>query len=381
MNTEIEFLKNLETDLEDAASRELIRVQRATLQGSIRRNTGRTWKKVVVAAAAFLVVAGGIGFIAGGGNLLPSLTSSADGSGEAAPADGPQRAVGRAEDVGDGEEAAVRAPDPATGPADLGYGDAPEEALGEVPAVDEQADSDAFDAGGRPTEASGQLRDLSKIVRDGRIGIVVADGRFGEAVGDLTVIAERSGGFVLSSSTDNERSGTFVLRIPERSFDRARAEIRNLGTRVRFEEVRGEDVTAEFIDFQARLRILQTRKTLLNSLLVDADTTEEILRLSGQVEDVQLRIEQMQGQLRFLKDQVAESTLRVTIQERNAPAVVNQTDVDNPDLGSSFDLGVQGFLRIVGAVIIGLGYLIPITAIAALVWMAVWFVRRRRATA
>jgi hypothetical protein len=373
MNTEIEFLKNLETDLEDAASRELIRVQRATLQGSIRRNTSRTWKKVVVAAAAFLVVAGGIGFIAGG-DLLPRLALRDSNN--------KFQQVGSAVNGSDGEAAPGNAPEPASGPADLGYDDAPEEALGELPAVDDQADFDASEnAAGRPTEAAGQLRDLSKIVRDGRIGIVVADGRFGDAVGDLTVIAERSGGFVLSSSTDNERSGTFVLRIPERSFDRARDAIRNLGVRVRFEDVRGEDVTAEFIDFKARLRILQTRKALLNSLLVDADTTDEILRLSGQVEDVHLRIEQMQGQLRFLNDQVAESTLRVTIQEQGAPAVVSQTDVDNPDLGSSFDLGVQGFLRIVGAVIIGLGYVIPITAIAAAVWMAVWFVRRRRATA
>ena len=371
MNTEIEFLKNLETDLEDAASRELIRVQRATLQGSIRRNTGRTWKKVFVAAAAFLVVAGGIGFIAGG-DLLPRLALRDDSN--------KFQQVGEAVNSGS-DGSGARAPEPATGPADLGYGDA-QEALGEGPAVDEQADSDAFDdAGGRPTQASGRLRDLSKIVRDGRIGIVVRDDEFSDAVGDLTVIAERSGGFVLSSSTNNEQSGTFVLRIPERSFDRARNEIRNLGVRVRFEEVRGDDVTAEYIDFQARLRILQTRKALLNSLLVDADTTDEILRLSGQVEDVHLRIEQMQGQLRFLNDQVSESTLRVTIQEQGAPAVVSQTDVDNPDLGSSFDLGVQGFLRIVGAVIIGLGYLIPITAIAVAVWMAVWFIRRRNATA
>ena len=207
------------------------------------------------------------------------------------------------------------------------------------------------------------------------------DDGFGGAVDQLTLIAERSGGFVLSSTTSNDRSGTFVLRIPEQRFDRARAAIRDLGTRVRFEEVRGDDVTAEFIDYQARLRILQTRKALLSDLLLDADTTEEILRLSGQIEDVQLRIEQLQGQLRFLNDQVAESTLRVSIQEQSAPAAAVQPAVDNPDLGSSFDLAVQGFLRIVGAVIVGLGYLIPITAIAAIAWMAVWFVRRRRATA
>jgi hypothetical protein len=231
------------------------------------------------------------------------------------------------------------------------------------------------DAAGR------QQQDLSKIVRDGRIGIVVPDGGFGDAVGDLTFIAEQHGGFILSSSTENDRSGTFVLRIPAGRFDRALGDVRGLATRVRFQEIRGDDVTAEFIDSQARLRILQARRALLFDLFQQADTTEEILRMSGQLDDVQLRIEQIQGQLRFINDQVSESTLRVAIQERNAPKKAIETDVDNPDLGSSVDLAVQGFLRIVGAVIVGLGYLIPLTVLGALVWGAVWFFRRRRATA
>ena len=351
MNTDIDFLKNLENDLEDVASRERIRLQRVSLQGSIRRNTGRTWMKVSVAAAAFLVVAGSIGFLAGG-----NVSDKFQEVGGAVASDG---------DSG-GSAPEPRAPAPA-----------------EEPSVDdgEQAfapgnvDDDTSRGGGGPQQ------DLSRIVRDGRIGIVVADDGFGGAVDQLTLIAERSGGFVLSSTTNNDRSGTFVLRIPEQRFDQARTAIRNLGTRVRFEEVRGDDVTAEFIDYQARLRILQTRKALLSDLLLDADTTDEILRLSGQIEDVHLQIEQLQGQLRFLNDQVAESTLRVSIQEQSAPAAAVQPTVDNPDLSSSFDLAVQGFLRIVGAVIVGLGYLIPITAIAAIVWMTVWFFRRRRATA
>ena len=92
------------------------------------------------------------------------------------------------------------------------------------------------------------------------------------------------------------------------------------------------------------------------------------------------RIEQLQGQLRFLNDQVAESTLRVSIQERNAPRARTETEVDNPDLGSSFDLAVQGFLRIVGAVIVGLGYLIPLTILAGIVWLGAMLARRRRTT-
>jgi hypothetical protein len=354
MKTEIEFLRQLETDMADAASREMARRERATLQGAIRRNTGRVWVKVAGIAAAFLVVAGAIGFVAGSGNDMFTALQGSPG------ADGSE-----AQGVAPGDEA-IASPTSAPG-SDYSAGGDSEERLGDGSAtgVDRQR----------------RQQDLSKIVRDGRIGIVVQDGGFGDATGEITFIAERHGGFVLSSSTNNERSGTFVLRIPAKRFDRAIADIRELAARVRFQQIRGDDVTAEFIDFQARLRILQARRALLFGLLQDADTTDEILRLSGQLDDVQLRIEQIQGQLRFLNDQVAESTLRVSIQERNAPAVTPETEVDNPDLGSSIDLAVQGFLRIVGAVIVGIGYLIPTTAIAGLVWMAAWYVRRRRATA
>jgi len=243
------------------------------------------------------------------------------------------------------------------------------------------APGDEAEDAGAPTlgQPQRQQQDLSKIIRDGRIGVVVADGKFDEAVGDLTFIAEENGGFILSSSTELERTGTFVLRIPAGRFDRAIGQIRDLG-QVRFQRIQGDDVTAEFIDSRARLRILLTRKALLFDLFQQADTTDEILRLAGQLDDVQLRIERLQGQLRFLNDQVAESTLRVSIQERNAPRARTETEVDNPDLGSSFDLGVQGFLRIVGAVIVGLGYLIPLTVLGALVAMVVWFVRRRCGT-
>ena len=94
MNTEFEILKSLEGDLDDVASRERIRLQRTTLQGSIRRNTGRSWMKVAGVAAAFLVVAGSIGFVASGGlgvseeskfNQVGGAVASDGDSGGAAP--------------------------------------------------------------------------------------------------------------------------------------------------------------------------------------------------------------------------------------------------------------------------------------------------------
>ena len=362
MNTDIEYLKQLEQDLKDVAKRESEQIAGASLKDSIKRNTGRGWAKVAGVAAAFLIVAGAIGFVATGG--AESASDKFQQVGDAVASNGHGEG-GKAPEPQGG----APAPSPATGPADLGYGS---------DASTERPDSAAGVGGG----VQSQQQDLSKIVRDGRIGIVVPEDGFGDAVGELTFIAEQNRGFILSSDTTNDRTGTFVLRIPARRFDRAIAQIRGLADRVRFQEIEGDDVTAEYIDFQARLRILKTRRALLFELSQQADTTEEILAMTSRLEDVQLRIEQIQGQLRFLNDQVSESTLRVTIQERNAPALRTETnEVDNPSLGGAFDLGVQGFLRIVGAVIVGLGYLIPLTALGVLAWLAIWFVLRRRATA
>ncbi|MBA3737428.1 MAG: DUF4349 domain-containing protein [Actinobacteria bacterium] len=364
MNTNIKYLQQLETDLKDAAAREAAGSTGAATPA--RRRTGQMWMKVAGVAAAFIVVAGAIGFVAGsGGNEASPALSDGGASGDGVADPQKVRDAPPSSDGGSGTAPQPNAsPAPASGESLTGYSGS----------VDDAArDSDHFLGGGQ--------QDLSKIVRDGRIGIVVPDDGFGEAVGDLTFIAEQHGGFILSSETHNDRSGTFVLRIPARRFDRALADVRGLAFRVRFQQIRGDDVTAEFIDSQARLRILQARRALLFDLFQQADTTDEILRMSGQLDDVQLRIEQFQGRLRFLTDQVSESTLRVSMQERNAPKkVVTETEVDNPDLGSSLDLAVQGFLRIVGAVIVGLGYLIPLTVLGALVWMAVWLIRRRRAT-
>jgi hypothetical protein len=373
MNTEIEYLKQLEIDLKDAAARETTRMERATLNGAIRKYTGPGWTRVVGVAAAFLVVAGAIGFVFGGAGSSNS-PATFDQAGEAVAGDGGQasrRAVGDATSGDPGFQPGVE-PNAVPSPAP------PLKAL--------PGSSFGFESSGnlgdstvRQTSLGRQQQDLSKIIRDGRIGIVVPDKKFGDAVGDLTFIAEKYGGFVISSSTNNDRSGTFVLRIPAKRFDRALGAIRDLATHVRFQEVRGDDVTAEFIDQQARLRILLARKALLFDLFQKATTTEEILRMSNQLDDVQLRIEQIQGQIKFINDQVAESTLRVSIQEQNAPKAATQTDVDNPDLGSSVDLAVQGFLRIVGAVIVGLGYLIPLTLLGVIVWFVVWTIRRSRA--
>ena len=102
------------------------------------------------------------------------------------------------------------------------------------------------------------------------------------------------------------------------------------------------------MNLQAQLSIAQGTKARLVSLQANATGVGEILSLGSQIDRVELGIEQLQGQIKYINDQVAESTIKVEIREKDAPATQNGTDVSRPSLGSAWNRSLQGFLRVLG---------------------------------
>lgn len=375
MNTDIRYLQQLETDFEHVAAQER---RRAASKTSGRGGRGsrpprrparsdRRWPSIAAAVVTLLIVAGSIGFLSqanmtssdsGGSAAMPS-TAEAPLNGPAtwqARNPNPSAAPARSQALTDGSTDADFAAEGAPGAADAGDTKAP-------PGI------------GTTPQTQG---DLSKIIRDGRIEVIVPTGEFAKNVTAVTRIAGTNGGFVLTSSTQNGQAGQFTLRIPAKRFDRAMDQLRALGT-VKADAVTGDDVTAEFVDLQARLGILTDRRDLLRDLQSKATSSSEILRFATLIDQVQLEIENIQGQLKFIHDQVAEGTIKVSLRELGAPEAEEQqpTDVNKPSLGNAFNLALQGFLRVLGAVVVGLGYLIPIGVIALIAWFVVRLVRRR----
>ena len=331
METNIKYLELIEQDLMQVAVLEKARtVARAPSRRRVR------WRSWLVAAAAVLVVAFAIGALAqlGSGNLRMTAAFSTVGSAVEGvpgailtPSGNPHRSAGRSAD--------------------------------------------------QPKAA-----DLSKIVRDGTIALSVPDGSFGTKLARVVAIAHANGGFVLSSQTAGSTTGTLTIRVPAAHFDDAIGQVGGLGT-VESSSVTGKDVTNEFVDYQAHLQNLAGRRTVLRSLLARTTTIGESLIVENELQDVQLQIDQIEGQLRFLNDQVAESTLTVDLREQSAPAGETRTNggIQNPSLSRALDRAIQGFFGILATIIVGLGYLLPLAAIAGLVAGVVMLVRRRgRAT-
>ena len=393
MNTDIKALQLLERDLEAVAGRERDRLAAVGSGGPgaprrlPRRGRGgsHAWSGVAAALVAVLVLAGGIGFLSQGGSSSDSPASSR-ALGDRAASDIPVSGV-----PGDAarDDALVPAAESnSAGGTSYGVADSGTrtQAASEEAALAQDSDLNNWQVAGPGIKSGvGQVPaeqgDLTKIIRDGRIGIVIADGSFSKGVSRVTQIARSTGGFVLESSSRDERSGTLTLRIPANRFDDAMLALRGLAEElqgeVEFQDITGQDVTAEFIDLGARLEILQDRRDLLRDIQADATSSSEILRLAALIDDVTLQIENIQGRLKFLRDQVSEATIRVEVRERDVQPEDPGPDPENPRLADSFELALQGFLRIIGAIVIGLGYVIPLAVIALLVWGVFTLARRR----
>jgi hypothetical protein len=244
---------------------------------------------------------------------------------------------------------------------------------------------DATQAEGGPAEhgAAGTVLDLQlpvvgpRVIKTASLAVEVKEGSFGDRFQQATLIAARHGGFVSSSHTegDERRLGTVVLRVPAESFEAALGDLKALGS-VKAEELSGEDVTAQFVDLEARLRNWEAQEEVLLGLMERATTIQESITVQRTLQEVQLAIEEIRGRLRVLEDQTAMSTITVSMSE---PGVSPAKPGDGvPSISEAWNLALDGFVTVISTVVITLGYVVPIGLIALAAWLVLRRIRPRK---
>jgi Domain of unknown function (DUF4349) len=197
------------------------------------------------------------------------------------------------------------------------------------------------------------------VIKTGTVTVEVDHDAFTESVQDVVSVAGRYGGFVLSTSLDQKdnRSGTLVIRVPAPNFERALADIKDLGD-VEGQSISGQDVSQEFVDLESRLRNLRAQEAVLLELMDRSTTIADTIRVQGELQGVQLSIEEIKGRLNYLDDQTRFGTLSVSLAE--AGAVPDRASTLEKAWARSLELA----LGVASALIVGAGILIPVGLIA-----------------
>jgi hypothetical protein len=163
--------------------------------------------------------------------------------------------------------------------------------------------------------SSGQPDSLEarKIIRNGSLDLLVND--IGQSIEKIGSIVRSASGFVEKSSQMNSgaRSASVTVRVPAARLDSVITQVKAVATTVDRESVEARDVTREYIDLDARLRNAQAEEAQYLQILKRATTIKDTLDVTEKLSDVRGRIEQMQGEMKFLTSQIDMSTLEISI--------------------------------------------------------------------
>jgi Domain of unknown function (DUF4349) len=198
-----------------------------------------------------------------------------------------------------------------------------------------------------------------KIVKVADVDLALKSGGFQTGLQQAVQIAGRYEGFVVSTTVARS-TGSVVIRVPAARFEAALADLKGLG-KVTRQNVSGHDVSQEFVDLQARLRNASAQEAVLLRLMDQARTVSATIRVERELQSVQLEIERLKGQLRYLDSQTAMSTITLGLSQVGVVAHTQGT------IQKAWHQAGEALVSMVASVIVGAAYLLPLALIALLV--------------
>lgn len=243
------------------------------------------------------------------------------------------------------------------------------------------AEMAAADAKVAPPSGSGTAMPQAelKMVRTAQMSLDVTS--VSETLDKVEAIARQHQGDLIGlqeqvpQESGDRHIATLTLRVPQAQLDKALDALAPLGT-VQSQTITAEDVSTQLVDYQARLKNLRQTEEMLTNIMKRAGDMADVLRVAQEVSNVRQSIEMLDAQLTNLQNQVAYSTITVTVRE-TVPTLTTQQP-----LGEAIATTWQQATHSVGAFTVFLlkflTWLAAYSPYLLLILLAVWFYRHQR---
>lgn len=344
------------------------------------------WAAIAAGAAiAALTVAGCSGSGADSATVAQSMGGaapaySADG---AAPADEPaSEGMGDAGEmeqprpVADADEAYSRADTDASGSSAAGAGAAPLPMDRQIirtadvtVTISVPPDDDAVIEGFRDDHGDDDSR---RIASDKALAAAAADGARA-----VRALATSPGGYV-AGSDGRGASVTVTLRIPAGAYESVMGRLADIGEVTALSEST-VDVTGEMIDVKSRIASQQASVDRLRALMAEASSMQDVIAIESELSRREADLESLQRRQSILSDQVALSTISVTVTAvpEREPVAPPEPEVERSAFMTGLLAGWHGITAVGRAAATVVGGLLPFLPVIAVLAAAAWFVVRR----
>lgn len=186
----------------------------------------------------------------------------------------------------------------------------------------------------------------------------------------LMEAVEAQGGYLEHSSQDGSaeyqsRSLTCTVRVPAEHYRAFLESAAQVGSQ-RYLSEDANDITAGYVDVEARLAALENQRDRLNALAASAETTADLLEIESQLSDVQYEIENYTRQLRAMDDQISYSTVNINLYEVAVLTPVTPVTFGEK-LGRAFGDGWEVFVDFIQGIVLAVVYMWPLVILAVVV--------------
>lgn len=249
----------------------------------------------------------------------------------------------------------------------------------------------------QPTAASmssaanqAQAAEPRMIVYTGALSLQVND--TADTINKIDAILKNADGYIASKSVvafgKDKLRGTIQARIPALALEATLAQIKALSVKVLKETADSNDVTAEYVDLDARRKNLEAYEIELQKLLETVrertGKAEDILAVYNQLTEVRGQIEQIKGRQKYLENTSAMATYTIELVPIEE-VVVEGTPGWNPGrvFAESLDSLVGALQSLVNLLIRFIVVILPLlllclVPLAILVLLARRFIKRRQ---
>lgn len=225
-----------------------------------------------------------------------------------------------------------------------------------------------------------------KLIAQSRMRLTVPDSR--TAAREIVAEAEDVGGYVSNESQYTQffdgreyYSIELQLRIPEGEFGRFLEGVGDRG-KVEYKQSGVRDVTEQYIDLEARISNLRAAEERFREILAMAESVEDMLAAERELARLRSDIESLEGQFRYLRDQVQFSTLDLELrEERERPASIGTLSPGDTlrRMGVAVTQGVYAFLGLIGTLFVAVAYHLPfLAALAVLGFVVIRLIGRKK---
>lgn len=171
-----------------------------------------------------------------------------------------------------------------------------------------------------PTPPQGE----TKIVKNGDLALLVE--RVDEAALAISTLRDsfkgQPGNASFSEYGNGGKQGDITIWVPSDRFDEAMTAIKALALRVNNEQVGVQDVSAQYVDLESRLKNLKAAEIQYQEIMKRSGKISEVLEVTRALNDTRSQIEQTQGQLDHLSRQVALSSIHISLSQEDVPTSV-----------------------------------------------------------